>query len=227
MSTQEKLDVNPINDYLTIKYNKKIEEKFNNNFEKTQIDNKTNIEFETTSVTLEDTKKNATVFNQIVKDAHTQNWMEEESENMQKWSSSNLTENLPELNINKQKSTKKLENTLFSKSKVKFTAVSLKSGTECEEPLATEEIETWMSKKDNENIAFQDILNNINEIEKSICLNAIDMPQDVPQHDIETTPEPESCDDISSILKVLEAEDKKSRNFIFNFYSKFLLIFFL
>lgn len=217
INTKEKLDGNPIHDYLAIKYNQKFEENFSNDLGNEEI---MNAESETASATFEDTQNNAIVFNQIVKDVHIQNWMKEETEDEQ-FTNSNPSQKLSEINFDKlfdSKTTTKLENinknTTLAKSRVKFSAVPLRSSTDCEESPAIEEIETWMSKKNNKNIIFKDIINNINEIEKSICLNPIDMPQDAPQHDIETTPEPESCDDISSILKVLEEEDKKSRNFL-------------
>ncbi|XP_044252632.1 centrosomal protein of 131 kDa isoform X2 [Tribolium madens] len=99
------------------------------------------------------------------------------------------------------------------KPKVKFIATPIKSDPDYVDG-SKNEVETWISKKpvnEERKAIFRDFLNNVNELEKSVSLNVVDISQDLPQHDIDTGPNSPTCEDIASILKVLEAEDKKSQ----------------
>ncbi|RZC38409.1 5-azacytidine-induced protein 1-like, partial [Asbolus verrucosus] len=234
---EEDPGVNAIHDYLTLKYEsslekeKEKEKEIDNRVEKAPSDDSA-----INLITLDDIDRDVkSETHDTVQKLHIQNWMEEKSDDItaEIWEDSKQIPNLSDLNIDdlfKDETDKKFDNffrkmetkspkkktKISPKPRVKFTATPMKSDPDYNEnpPTKEAEVESWMSKKSEKlekKSSYLDFLNNIDELEKSVSLSAVDISQDVPQHDIDIAPESPTYDDIASILKVLEAEDKKSQ----------------
>jgi hypothetical protein len=225
--------VNAIHDYLTLKYESSLEkerdkdEQEENKIEKTPSDDSA-----INLITLDDVdrKKNESIDD--VQKLHIQNWMEEKCEGSAEWEDPKRVPNLSDLDIDdlfKDESDKKFDHFFRSveekspkkkpkaspKPRVKFIATPIKADPDCDEK-STKEVETWMAKKPesgDKKSNYLDFLTNIDELENSVSLSAVDISQDLPQHDVDAVLNSPTFDDIASILKVLEAEDKKSRIF--------------
>ena len=222
---------------MTLKYDKEREKSADNKIEKAPSDDSA-----INLITLDDVSQNDKDERDDVQKLHIQNWIDEKNEDTEaEWEDPKQIPNLSDLDIDdlfKDDSEKKFDNFFRNvedkspkkktkaspKPKVKFTATPIRADPDYAESCENNEVETWLSKKPEKKTNFLDFLNNIDELEKSMSLTGVDISHDVPQHDTETTPNSPTYDDIAAILKVLEDEDKKSRNIAF--WGFFLIIVF-
>ncbi|XP_064213693.1 centrosomal protein of 131 kDa [Tribolium castaneum] len=222
MSSRPEKDpgVNAIHDYLTLKYESSLEKETEKSKE---VEKAPSDDSAINLISLDDDVKSDLDEQKL----NIQNWIEEKD---LKWEDDKQIPNLCDIDIDelfKDENDKKFDHffpTVEDKSpkkkpkaspkpKVKFIATPMKSDPDYVDG-SKNEVETWISKKpisEERKLIFSDFLNNVDELEKSVSLGAVDIPQDIPQHDIDTVPNSPTYEDIASILKVLEAEDKKSQ----------------
>lgn len=135
----------------------------------------------------------------------------------------NISEKLKrEQDLNRTKTKPKQKPILKKQPKQKFLAKPMRNYQEYKEE-EKPEIESWMSKNNETDEIwpkevksvnrpnYLEVLDSLNELEEAVKINEEnEILADVPEQDNEKTTDDQN-DDISSILEVLEAEDKKSR----------------